>query len=139
MPHKEGLPFENINEDLQKMKTLIVVLVSLIVVMGCVRFPQKITPQVATVEKIETTKIPKGFKDFCEARNLVMVVFVDRSGKARARQCPGISLREDLPKGVNDPVGLPSTLGITQKWRKKNDPDPCIEWVVGGYPFYYCW
>lgn len=121
------------------MKITIVGLLSLIVLAACAKHPNQIPIRATAVDDAEKSDSPPGFKEFCEAKDGVMVVFVDKNGESRARACPGIKLLSDRPEGVNEPVRGPVTLGIAQKWRKPNDPDPCIEWVVGGYPFYYCW
>ena len=121
------------------MKISVVILTSLIMLTACVRFPPQITPRIPVVEDSEKTAIPPGFGQFCQAKEGVLVVFVDKNGQASARACPGIRIEQSLPAGVDESVGLPSTLGNSQKWKMKDDPDPCIEWVVSGYPFYYCW
>jgi hypothetical protein len=121
------------------MKILIVGLLSLIVLTACTRFHPHIPIRTTAVEDAEKSVVPPGFKKFCEAKDGVMVVFVNKNGDTKARACPGIDLLSSRPDGVDEPVGGPSTLGITQKWRKPNDPDPCIDWVMGGSRYYFCW
>jgi hypothetical protein len=125
------------------MKILIVGLVSLIVLTACVRNPgqfhREIPIQTPAVADVEPSAIHLGFKDFCKDNNLVLVVSVTKKGKPKIRKCPGIRIEEDLPPGVDKPDGTPASLGGTQKWIKPGDPDPCMEWAVGGYSQFYCW
>lgn len=125
------------------MKILIVGLLSLIVLTACVRSPgqfhRKIPLQIPAVEDREPTAIPAGLREYCKDKNLVLVVSVNRKGKPEIRKCPGIKIVENLPEGVDVPVGPPAALGGTQKWKNEKNPDPCIQWSVGGYPFFYCW
>lgn len=128
------------------MKIYIVGLVSLIVLTACVRYPTQFHTQIQSQFPIQTptaedekSDIP-GFSDFCEDKDLVLVVYVNKEGKSKRKRCPGIELLEELPDDVNEPTGRPSTLGGTQKWRNpKNPKDPCIQWEVNGWPYFYCW
>lgn len=125
------------------MKILIVGLVSLIVLTSCVRNPSQFTREIPiqtpAVEDREPTAVPPGLKEYCNAKNLVLVVTVNKRGKPEIRECPGIDIKAKLPDDVDEPVGPPAALGGTQKWKSKDNPDPCIEWSVGGYPYFYCW
>ncbi|MDH3636680.1 MAG: hypothetical protein OES20_18470 [Gammaproteobacteria bacterium] len=125
------------------MKILIVGLLSLIVLTACVRNPsqfyREIPIQIPAVADVEPAAIPPGLKDFCDDKKLVLVVTVNKKGKPKIRKCPGIRTEDDLPDGVDKPDGPPAALGGTQKWIMPGDPDPCIEWGVGGYSSFYCW
>jgi len=125
------------------MKIMIVGLLSFIVLTACVRSPGKfhreIPIQTPAVEDMEPAAIPSGLKEYCKAQNLVLVVTVNKRGKPKISKCPGITIEETLPDGVDEPYGPPAALGGTQKWKSKDNPDPCIEWGVIGYPRFYCW
>lgn len=127
------------------MKLITVGIVSLIVLTACVRSSLQIpvrAPDIVDLrggEKKNPPPPPPGFNQFCQARDGVLVVYVNKNGDVKARECPGITRKEKRPDGVDDPVGLPSTLGTTLKWKMKDDPDPCIEWLILGYPRFYCW
>jgi hypothetical protein len=125
------------------MRTFIAGLVISIVLSACVRTPgqfnREIPIQIPAVEDIEPTSTPPGLKEYCKAENLVLLVTVNKKGKPVISKCPGITIENKLPDEVDEPVGPPAALGGTQKWRSKDNPDPCIQWSVSGYPFFYCW
>lgn len=88
---------------------------------------------------------------FCKANDGIFVIIVKNDGKAYFRKCKEVKGQGGGPaKTITksdkhpDPGGysetLPSyTLGVIQKSRPPGDPDPCINWTVGGNRYYYCW
>jgi len=126
------------------MKILIVGLVSLIVLTACVRHPglfQKEIPiQTPVVEEdVDKSALRPGLDKFCEKNNLVLLVSVNKKGKPDIWECPGIDIKTKLPDGVDKADGPPAALGGTQKWIMPGDPDPCVQWAIGGYSYFYCW
>ena len=80
----------------------------------------------------------------CHVNNAIFVILIDNEGVQRSCKCdklqggPRIDKENSLPGGLV-PVGTPTSLGTIQKHKSATDPDPCIEWVIGGTPNFYCW
>ena len=114
------------------MKALIVGLLSLTVLSACAtRLEPKTIPQ-----------IPPAAQGFCTANDGIFVIWVNNQGEQNAFVCPKIkgkpiSQPGSLPPGLSKVVT--TDLGNAKKYKMTDDPDPCIDWYVGGSHYYFCW
>ena len=113
------------------MKTAFALLLGMLVLESCTTLNTK---------TLTTNPIPA----VCAVTNGIFVIVIDENGIPVEQTCPDIRgkpiSRQLKPKPGLTPVGTPFVLGDILKLKTNTDPDPCIQWSMGGsYPTYYCW
>ena len=82
-------------------------------------------------------------ENVCVDNDGIYVLVIDDTANARVLPCPEIKHKKITQKQKPDlglTPGEPLSLGEIAKHKaKKSDPDPCIQWSLGGKPTYYCW
>ena len=84
-------------------------------------------------------KNPKG-------NSVVLIIMVDVDSNISATACPRMGATGPFIDATH-PADLPSdmsvvsvgNLGTIVKYKKNNEPDPCIWWVINGTSYLYCW
>lgn len=114
------------------MKTTFALLLGLLLLESC-----------ATMNKpIQTLSTP-GLADLCQVTQGIYVIVIDNTGAPQERVCPDIKTKKITKKRQLDPglsqIGTELSLGKVAKFSSNTDPDPCIQWSVGGNMYYYCW
>jgi hypothetical protein len=114
------------------MKTTFALLLGLLLLESC-----------ATVNKPIQTLTTPGLPAVCNATDGIYVILIDYTGTPFELVCPDIRGKPITKKLKADPgltpIGSPVPLGDVVKLKANADPDPCIQWYVGGYLQYYCW
>jgi hypothetical protein len=114
------------------MKTTFALLLGLLLLESC-----------ATMNKpIQTLNTP-GLPAVCKDTNGIYLILIDYMGTPFELVCPDIKGKKITKPSKVDPgltpISAPFSLGEIVKLKAKDDPDPCIQWSVGGGMNYYCW
>ena len=68
----------------------------------------------------------------------VLIIVVNTNSEVRAKLCPGVTQKPSLPDPTMSAVSI-GNLGTLAKYKKPNDPDPCVWWNIGGSSYVFCW
>ena len=116
------------------MKTTFALLLTLLLLTSCATKP-------GVVRTGPLRPPPSAGVGFCRANAGVLVILVDNLGEMQGFACPDIGKKTTSQPSAPPPsltAGEPIVLGKVTKF-KGDDPDPCIEWVIGADFYYICW
>ena len=112
------------------MKTTFALLLGLLLLESCTTLNDK-------------TLTTPGLPAVCAATQGIYVISIDNTGTPVVLLCPDIAGKKITKKLQPDPglspIGTAVSLGEVVKLKANTDPDPCIQWSVGGNMYYYCW
>ncbi len=116
------------------MKALIIGILSLTILSAC-----------ATMEIATDTvpQVPAGaVQGVCNSKDGIFVILVNNQGQQQAYLCPSIrgktiSQKDTLPADLIEASTV--DLGTARKLKLNNDPDPCMDWLISGRHYYFCW
>lgn len=85
-----------------------------------------------------------GAPAICSLTEGIIVIVLQKTGDVAAFACSQVNGKSITYEGTSLPIGYPTTavdgpLGTIVKHKKPDDPDPCIEWTIGGTSYFYCW
>ncbi len=97
----------------------------------------------ATTAKTKIPTLPPASQGFCTANNGIFVILVNDMGEKVEFACPTIRGKRITQPSERSPdatePGRITNLGKIQKFKAKDDPDPCVTWTSGGVKRHFCW
>ena len=118
------------------MKTSFALLLGLLLLESCAK-------PISVREEVYDLGVLEDLQKVCAVKDGIYVILIDDTANAVKLPClniKGKKITEKLKPDYGLTPGDQFSLGEIAKHKaKKSDPDPCIQWSLGGKPTYYCW